>query len=171
MIKTLNLKFFYIPLGLWLLLFFCVLYIFIFSVLPESTQQGLGKKFGDYGWMTFWPTSHLCFYLICSFFFPDYWFFLYMVGFLWEVFEIVYSSIKVRLKQSTSYWFARYFDLLMNGMGVGIGTSLGMILRHYQNGKVLKFWLKIFFMTFTMSMVFLFFDDGGHYIRPKCESD
>lgn len=92
---------------------------------------------------SFWPFSHFIFYGILTYMFPSKWKEIFMIGLLWETYELIMSklipknaitldSVKSKIQYDETWWFAEPLDIFFNTMGI----SLALLIRHIQkNGK------------------------------------
>lgn len=162
-------KIFSVPLGILILGFGAFLLVISPYILPKKDNTKIiswhAKRFGSHAWMTFWPLSHLVIYFIISLFFPEYWFFLFNFGVAWEVLEITLKRLIEDPKQwKESYWYANLFDIIMNSIGIFIGTCLGMIWKSRKNKKTQTLWIKLLYILLIVSVIILFVDDQHYYI-------
>tara|TARA_B110000858_G_C17637834_1_gene396606 strand:+ start:208 stop:660 length:453 start_codon:yes stop_codon:yes gene_type:complete len=92
---------------------------------------------------SFWPISHFIFYGILTYMFPSKWKEIFVIGFLWEFYEIIMSKIVIEntdiinndsnIQYSQTWWAAEPLDIFFNTMGI----LLALLIRHIQkNGKL-----------------------------------
>ena len=96
----------------------CVLSIFTYEwLLPKTWCDPLGKSF-DRG-LDGWSLTHIGYYSYLSYNYPNQIQVLLITGVLWEIFEHFYGIIT-----KNRWWFGRFEDLCMNGIGIYIGLEL-----------------------------------------------
>ena len=96
----------------------CVLSIFTYElVLPKKYADPLRLSFhkGFDGW----SLTHVVYYSFLSYNYPQNIQFLLISGILWEIFEHYFGILT-----KNKWWFGRFEDLLMNGIGIFIGFTL-----------------------------------------------
>lgn len=80
-----------------------------------------------------WSLTHLGFYMLMGYLFPDKIPILFLLGVLWEIIEFYMSTTnggligKFGFCQNVgegSWWFGRYSDIIVNGVGLYIGYKL-----------------------------------------------
>jgi hypothetical protein len=76
-----------------------------------------------------WAISHVLFYALLGYLYPDRWMYLFVTGVLWEIIESRFedkpfylSSCKGREKEK--WWYGRYEDIISNTIGMMIGICL-----------------------------------------------
>jgi hypothetical protein len=82
-----------------------------------------------------WGLSHLLLYGIMTFIYPNQWHFIFLIGVVWEIIEIILSYIPIfkcyllnyGRGQVTEWWYARFEDIFMNWLGIIIGYYLKTI--------------------------------------------
>lgn len=82
-----------------------------------------------------WGLSHLLLYGIMTFIYPNQWHFIFLIGVVWEIIEIILSYIPIfkcyllnyGRGQVTEWWYARFEDIIMNWLGIIIGYYLKTI--------------------------------------------
>lgn len=166
-------KIFSVPVGIIALGFgaLClVLAPLLVPAMKTSQDSWHFRRLGEHAWMTFFPLSHLVIYFIISVLFPTHWFFLFNFGLAWELIEFGLTLIVEKNKHWTdAYWYANLFDIVMNSIGIYLGTCLGMVWKLRKNKQKQKTWWKLFFIGFIVSMVVLFGDDQHYYISRDPE--
>jgi hypothetical protein len=91
---------------------------------------GLGKNC-----CSWWPISHFVFFFLLSYTWPQYWLHMVFLGIVWEVYEVLYGKAgnqkkfkKTRVGNNKieyeKWWSSSAKDILFNGMGILLGTTL-----------------------------------------------
>ena len=70
-----------------------------------------------------------------TFIYPNQWHFIFLIGVVWEIIEIILSYIPIfkcyllnyGRGQVTEWWYARFEDIIMNWLGIIIGYYLKTI--------------------------------------------
>lgn len=155
-----------IPLSLWLFFLVVLVYIGCFGKFYAYLNPNDELRFGDKGWMTKWPTTHILCYMIATMLFPEYWFGIFLIGVLWELFEIIQSYFfKLKSGKEDAYWYARNYDIILNSIGIGFGLSLSMLWRTRKNPTKRTIWIKLLVFVLFCSIVELVYNDEGLYIN------
>ena len=77
-----------------------------------------------------WAFLHFAFYGILTYFYPEQYIFIGLMGVLWEIIEIIFkdhpfyfSDCKYQLTtdKATGWWYGRYEDIIMNTLGMAFG--------------------------------------------------
>jgi len=86
-----------------------------------------------------WYLTHLLFYGLLGYLYPDALNLTMTIGLIWEIFEfyLSYSKPKWFFKcfntkhNSSEYWYGRFSDIFVNYIGFMAGSSLKMLTNHY----------------------------------------
>jgi len=104
-----------------------------------TTNDALNRKITDIPGLgknccSWWPISHFVFFFLLSYKWPQYWLHLVLLGIVWEVYEVVYGKAGSQKKfkktrvgnkiESENWWSSSAKDILFNGMGILLGTTL-----------------------------------------------
>jgi|UniRef100_A0A6C0JPP1 hypothetical protein len=68
-----------------------------------------------------WELAHFILYGILTYIYPKEWFFIFMIGILWEFIEEFFSQLDLKycFHKNYEYWYSRYEDIIMNSLGIG----------------------------------------------------
>ena len=129
--------------SLWLAFFAMLIALLFYSQYWERTgghrieRDPLNRKVFSMGknCCSWWPITHLLFYMVLGFFFPDCWLLILSVGVVWEGIEEAMamfsgreSSSSAPLSESTQYsktwWGGSLTDILFNTVGFVIGAGI-----------------------------------------------
>jgi hypothetical protein len=76
-----------------------------------------------------WALSHVFFYMLLGYKYPNRWMYLFITGVIWGIIEARFedkpfylSSCKGR--ENEKWWYGRYEDVISNTIGMMIGISL-----------------------------------------------
>ena len=87
-----------------------------------------------------WSATHFAFFLYLGYTFPDHTMFSFALGALWELFEHYYDRVRPPFlknfgggecdmrtdRKDGNWWYGKYSDLLMNGLGLFFGYYFKM---------------------------------------------
>lgn len=91
-----------------------------------------------------WPLTHLIFYFIVTFIWPQYWYYIFGFGIFWEIFESIMSilttpknqkSILVAVRSNNNkveyatWWGASKKDIVFNSVGIAGGLLFSYLLK------------------------------------------
>lgn len=81
----------------------------------------------------YWGFSHLILYGILGFLFPAWIIPLFLIGIVWEMLEQLTGQPEVREQlfgsfRADKYWYGRLSDVIFNGFGLIIGSSLRLAI-------------------------------------------
>ena len=84
-----------------------------------------------------WSISHYLFYAILAYYFPSYWFYLFLLGAVWEGVEAIFYDHPFYLSDckyiidtdanqrgSGRFWYGKWEDLIMNTLGIITGVII-----------------------------------------------
>jgi hypothetical protein len=79
-----------------------------------------------------WGISHFTFFLILAYFYPAQWWFIWIAGVVWEIFEYSVKDHPFYLSRCTysmdtdqgGWWYGRWQDIVMNSLGILCGLAL-----------------------------------------------
>ena len=87
---------------------------------------------------SFWPISHFILYGIMTYMFPSKWKEIFVIGLVWEFYELLMSKIIIEntniinsdsnIQYDNTWWAAEPLDIFFNGLGI----LLALLIR---NGK------------------------------------
>ena len=67
-----------------------------------------------------WKFAHFLLYGILTYIYPKEWFFIFMIGVLWEFIEEFFSQLDLKycFDKDYKYWYSSYEDIIMNSLGI-----------------------------------------------------
>tara|TARA_E500000331_G_scaffold125059_1_gene122736 strand:- start:4678 stop:5091 length:414 start_codon:yes stop_codon:yes gene_type:complete len=78
-----------------------------------------------------WQLSHFVAYMIAASFYPHYKYFLFFVGIIWEIIEIILGKIFItdidtinKIDKINQWWYGSPYDIIANGLGILVGVYL-----------------------------------------------
>ena len=78
-----------------------------------------------------WQLSHFVAYMIAASFYPHYKYFLFFVGIIWEIIEIILGKIFItdidtinKIDKINQWWYGSPYDIIANGFGILVGVYL-----------------------------------------------
>lgn len=80
-----------------------------------------------------WAFLHFACYGIITYFYPNQFIFIALMGILWEIIETVFKDHPFYFKEckyqlttdkETGWWYGRYEDIVMNTLGMALGYYL-----------------------------------------------
>jgi hypothetical protein len=149
-----------LPKFTWVLIPLAILLIYIYPVFRTDLME---RPFGRNGWMYGWPLSHMLLFFILGLASPRHWFVFFMLGVLWEIIEFVTNAIQ----WDSEYWYAISYDIVMNGVGLALGTGLGLALRKSQPSATRKTAVAFTLCAFIAALVLLAVDDSWAYTLDR----
>lgn len=81
-----------------------------------------------------WGISHFLFFLMLAYHWPTEWAFIFGTGVFWELLEWIFKAhpfylskcnYTIDTEKGEGWWYGRWQDLIMNGLGVALGSWLG----------------------------------------------
>lgn len=90
-----------------------------FDILSKNYNFTNYKLLDNY--LNGWELAHFILYGILTYIYPKEWFFIFMIGILWEFIEEFFSQLDLKycFKKNYEYWYSRYEDIIMNSLGIG----------------------------------------------------
>ena len=81
------------------------------------------------GYTDGWAISHVVFYMILGYLYPDRWMYMFVSGIGWEIIESRFENKPFYLssckgREHEKWWYGRYEDIISNTVGMMIGISL-----------------------------------------------
>jgi hypothetical protein len=70
--------------------------------------------------------AHFVLYGILTYIYPKEWFFIFMIGVLWEFIEDFFSQLDLKycVGKDYKYWYSRYEDIIMNSLGIAFALII-----------------------------------------------
>ena len=97
-------------------------------------SEWIGSLCGENGLYCYWPLTHFILYLVLGIGCPKIFPYLFLVGIMWELFELIIGKVVLKIKgprnpdKKTQYghnWISgKYSDLMFNGLGLLLGVII-----------------------------------------------
>jgi hypothetical protein len=145
------------PVPKWIIV---VLLLFVGGIFLRFWEPLGYLKIGRRGWMTGWALSHLFGFMLAALLMPDKWFLLFWVGVIWELMEFSFGYVK---DVDRGYWYYVWFDIVLNGIGIAVGTSVARTLQ--TRGADQKRWIALLTVVVTFSAILLLAEDQWKYFK------
>jgi len=82
-----------------------------------------------------WGISHFGFYFMLTYWYPQNWFYIFCLGVVWELIEVVFKDHPFYLSRCNygtdrqddphaKWWYGRWQDIVMNALGIALGLAL-----------------------------------------------
>ena len=123
----------------------CVAIVFIYGYITKNhlNIDPLEKSFAPCNGCDWWAVTHVLFFLLLGFLFPNNLFEIMIIGIVWEIFETIMGSFKIMVfahrpaslldKQKNGdyiepWWYGRVTDIAFNLIGAISGSTLRSLL-------------------------------------------
>ena len=118
----------------------CALFIIAYGTFrckATSFKDPFTKSMFGSPWNLFldgWGILHFLFYMLLAYIWPSEWAFIFLMGAMWELVEFIFKDHPFYLSKCKYYietdngagwWYGRWQDLVMNGLGIATGAWLG----------------------------------------------
>ena len=115
----------------------CVATIFIYGKYRcDHKDYKDPLQFHIYGDLDGWSLTHFTFYFLLGYFFPNYVYYSFILGVLWELFEDYSGKYEPKIldgwgfcsvhtdRQDGKWWYGKTTDILMNTLGLYVGYHI-----------------------------------------------
>lgn len=123
----------------------CIVSIFVYGYFVRHFihRDPLEDKFAKCSGCDGWAITHLLFFLLLGFLYPEHLLTIMIIGVIWEFFETFLGSYKIMLfgqrvklvgdiqngvVNDNSWWYGRVTDIAFNLIGLIIGVSIARYL-------------------------------------------